>query len=70
MPYHAEPLTVHTQAGEPHLWAKVDPSQDKRTRCFHVIPTGMDFDDAGKTHLGTFLLNNGSLVFHVFEELQ
>ena len=70
MPVDSEILTVQTQNGEPCLWALVDPAAEKETRTFEVFGTGHTLHyDMGitKDYIGTYQLNSGALVFHVFE---
>ena len=70
MPIGAEILTVQTQQEKPCMWALVDPEAKKKQRCFEVIGTGLPIyggSDIKRTHIGTYQLHGGSLVFHVFE---
>lgn len=72
MPVEAQILTVQTQGGIPCLWALGDPSAPKELRCFEVYGTGhpIHYDMAiERNYIGTFQINGGSLVFHVFEQL-
>lgn len=69
MPEGAVVLTVQTQHNQPVLWAEVDPSAKRIKRRFLSISTGVDFVDDGPCHyVGTFQLNGGSLVFHVYTD--
>lgn len=64
-------LSVHTQFGDPCIWALVDPEQPKVNCRIKIFGTGhpIDLDDIIKLkYLGTYLISNDSLVFHVFEE--
>jgi len=59
-------LTVQVQKGIPCLWY-IDDMQAS-SRLFNVVPTGDDLDeDQTNKYVGTFQLNEGCLVFHVFE---
>lgn len=60
-------LSVQTQDNQPQLWALVDPSNPKVGRTFRAVATGEEFDDEGYTYVGTFQINGGALVFHLFE---
>ena len=70
MPVNAEILTVQTQNGIPCIWVLVDPTETKEKRFIEVFGTGHDvYYDMGvsRSYLGTYQLQGGSLVFHVFE---
>lgn len=68
LPKGAVILSVHAQQDDIQMWALVDPKEwELETRCFRVYPTGEPFDSTGLTFLGTALLEDGDLVFHVFE---
>lgn len=71
MPDLSELLTVQVQLGRPQLWALVDPSRPLRTRKIEVFGTGEDIESDGvhRKYIGTFQLEGGGLVFHVFERL-
>lgn len=67
MPRGATPLTVQMQGGQPQLWALCDPAQPKEWRTFDVYGTGHAMpEDPGK-YIATFQMENGALVWHVFE---
>ena len=71
MPSGAEILSCHVQNGEPFVWAIVDTGATiDESRKFTVHGTGHELpDDIGKfNYLGTFLLEDGRLVFHVWYE--
>lgn len=71
MPKGAEILTVQSQFNEPEIWALVDPEKEKETRRFAIIGTGHEIPDVVsrnfKKYIGTYQLDNGNFVFHVFE---
>ena len=70
MPVGAEILTVQAQNERPCLWALVDPTEKKETRLFDIFGTGHPIHcdmSIGRRYIGTYQLNGGSLVFHVFE---
>lgn len=71
MPEGAEILTVQVQNNVPCIWAKVDTEAELEERIFYVFATGQEIDLDGQdvylAYIGTFQLNGGSLVFHVFE---
>ena len=53
----------------PRLWALVDPEAPKVCRRFIAVGTGDLFPEEidGFSHIGTFVLMGGRLVFHVFD---
>lgn len=67
VPEGATPLFVAVQAGTPCLWFEVDESQDKETRTFEWHGTGHRIPSDGREHLGSVLLADGALVFHLYE---
>ena len=69
MPAGAELLHVDVQHGSPKLWALVDTEAPLELREFHMAGTGWPADGFGK-HVGTFTLQGGALVFHLFERAQ
>ena len=70
LPDESNILTVQTQRNEPCLWVLLDTAQTKRRDVTIWIrgtdhPTG-DVIGEGITYLGTFQLNGGAFVGHVF----
>ena len=68
MPIGAKILSVHEQYGEARMWAMVDTDNKIEARKFRSYGTGHPMPDNPGDYIGTFLIENGSLVFHVFEE--
>lgn len=71
MPYGAKILTVQMQHGYPFLWALVEPVPTHALLPCKILVrgTGHDCPSVGR-YIGTFQMNGGSLVFHVFEDQQ
>lgn len=73
LPRGAEILHVDVQrnpADEPEdafVWALVDPSAEQVDRRFRLAGTGHGLPDDDLTHIGSFLMMGGALVFHLFE---
>lgn len=66
----AEILCAQSQFAGAFLWALVDPVRPLVKRYFHVFGTGHRIDEAlSLQYIGTFQLEGGVLVFHVFEVL-
>lgn len=67
MPIGAEILCVQVQDSIPCMWALCDPSEKLVQRRFLTHGTGhaLLLDDA--RYVGTYQLDGGMLVFHVFE---
>ncbi len=70
MPKGAQILSVDTQFGKPQIWAAVDPQAPNVTRRFRMTGTGHSIDEkANLYHIGTFQMDGGALIFHLFEIL-
>lgn len=72
MPAGSEILSIQTQAGEPCIWALVDPSAEKEDRVIEIFGTGHPIHyDMGieRKFIGTYQISGGVLVFHAFERL-
>lgn len=72
MPKGAEVLAVQVQRDRPCIWAMVDPAAATEIRHFETFGTGHDiFCDMGieRNYVGTYQVQGGSLVFHVFERI-
>jgi hypothetical protein len=70
IPKGAEILTVQMQDSFPCLWVLVDPTAHLESRIFEIFGTGNPItSDMGtsRKYIATFQLNEGRLVFHVFE---
>lgn len=68
MPAGAEVLHVAEQAGQVCLWALVRPDAPVERRRFRLAGTGHAVTtDVRRRHVGTVLLHDGALVFHLFE---
>lgn len=71
MPKGAEVLTVQTQNEQPCFWALVSTKAPLETRNFAIFLTGFNVPTHLKMkYIGTYQLNGGMLIFHVFELLQ
>ena len=68
MPAGTQILSMQLQGGTPTLWALVDTEAPRVTRHFAIYGTGWEFDYSPGTHVGTFQMAGGSLVFHVFDQ--
>ena len=71
MPIGAKILTVQTQNDVPQLWASVDTEQFFETRYFSLFGTGHRIsDDFNGVYIGTFQIDGGQFVFHLFERVK
>lgn len=53
------------------MWALVDPEAPKAKRGFVTLGTGHKFPEAERFHfIGTFQLDEGALIFHLFEYME
>jgi len=70
MPIGAEILTAQVQKEILCLWALVNSTSEKEIRYFEIFGTGhpVNYDmGTNRKYIGTYQLQDGSLVFHVFE---
>lgn len=66
MPRDAELLHVGTQNDAGYLWARVVPARLPESRLFCLRGTGHSIGIDCR-YVGSFMLHNGALVFHLFE---
>ena len=66
-PAGARLLAVQMQNGTPCLWALVDPTQPPRRIVLSIYGTGHGMPDAPGQYVGTFQMECGALVWHLFE---
>jgi hypothetical protein len=68
LPVGAKILHVDVQQNKPYFWALVDENQDLLERTFCVYDTGQHIDLPVEklTYIGTFTLNDGDYVGHLF----
>lgn len=68
MPENATILCVQIQAGVPCVWAAVNPAEPDELRIFNWRGTGHELGNVAlDKYVGTVQLENGSLVFHLFD---
>ena len=67
MPAGAQSLTVQTQGNTPCLWALVDENNPPVVRIFRIYGTGHAIPGEVGAYVGTYQLDGGALVFHMFE---
>ena len=68
MPEGAEPLCVQVQGGRPCMWARVVVGRPPVVHHFRIAGTGHDLGSNVGRHIGSFQLEGGALVFHVFAD--
>jgi hypothetical protein len=71
MPANAHILTVQMQESTPCLWALVNPAMPVESRKILIAGTGHPREDLNDlvNYIGTFQDYGGSLIFHVFEQV-
>ena len=69
LPYGAWVLDVDLQKQDIYLWALVNPDAELEKRRFRFAGTGHEIDEEvyQLSHIKTFQIMAGSLVFHIFE---
>lgn len=68
MPKSAEIIHVAVQDNKPYMWARVNPNNEPELRVFRLAGTGHTLAANVTKHLGSFMLHDESLVFHLFEK--
>lgn len=67
-------LHVDEQEGEIYIWIEVDTSNKVEERKFTVFGTGNQMPEEKENikyqHLGTVKINNGALIWHIYETLE
>lgn len=68
IPKDAEILAVQTQNDQPCLWCLVKSDAKMVKKIIRTFGTGHEIDeDFNGTYLGTYQLDEGNYVYHVFE---
>lgn len=67
MPAGAEVLSVQMQDDHPVVWAMVNPDEMTVVTQLGVYGTGHTVPDDPGQFIGTFQMQDGALVFHVFQ---
>ena len=72
MPQGAYVLYVATQGPHesPYIWARVNTLSPMISHKFRFAGTGHPIDDNVGRHVGSFMMQQGALVFHVFEVMK
>ncbi len=65
MPKGSVILCVQTQRDQPYLWVCVNPKLELEGR--HILTFGTGHPNVEGNYIGTYQIENGQLVFHVFE---
>jgi len=70
LPIHSKVLSFQAQNNNPCIWVMLDPMQtETEERTFILVPTGIKFFEGDSKYIGTTQLNDGGIVFHLFEVL-
>lgn len=71
VPNGTQILTVQVQAGVPCLWVLKDMTQKIEENIYiNIYETGREILRKPGKYIGTYQVNNGQYVFHVFEEVK
>jgi len=70
MPVGAKILTCQVQREKPCVWALVDPSAPQEFRTFSTYGTGHPIYQEPGEYVGTYQLESGGFVGHVFIDSQ
>lgn len=66
VPIINRPLCIQVNNGKPCLWMVVDPEAERVRVRIRVFGTGHPGVTADMDYIGTYQIEGGSLVFHVF----
>lgn len=66
VPKDSKVLSLQTQHGIPCIWLLVDPSKENTKLKLTVVGTGNQICVENKSYVGTFQMDDGFLVLHVF----
>ncbi len=69
LPKNAEIISLQSQYYTPCIWALVNKDAELEKRRFVTIGTGQAVDNTGMKYIGTYQLNKGTFIGHVFELL-
>ena len=71
IPKGSKVLTVQAQGNVPMIWVLVDPEALTVKIPFLLLATGSEIPGDIRCHyyIGSFQLNGGALVFHLFEDM-
>lgn len=67
MPSGSRILHIAMQHNRVRLWALVDPEMPMVGRVLRIYGTGHEMPDVPGFYWGTFMVDDGDFVFHVFE---
>lgn len=67
MPAKAKLLSIQVQKGLVQLWALVDLNEPIKGRKIRTIGTGYQIHEYPGEYITTYQLEDGSLVYHVFD---
>jgi len=70
LPHVVKVLTVQMHKGKPYVFIAVLEDTPARQMKFTLIPTGRDMPDIYGSYVGTFQINDGDQVFHLFHDWQ
>lgn len=71
IPFQSEFLSVKVQKGNPVIYVLLDTEKAKFERIIEVYGTGHEMKkNINRRFIDTFMLENDSLVFHVFEVIE
>jgi hypothetical protein len=68
MPLGSKILSVGEAMSKAFMWAEVFPANGVEGRCISMYGTGLQIPDIPGEFIGTLLMHNGSIEFHVYED--
>lgn len=59
-------LCLQTQYEQPFVWIEIDEKRHDKSVAVYIVPTGANLPFGAKQYVGTYQIDNGRLVFHVY----
>jgi hypothetical protein len=67
LPRGSEILSLQVQRGIPNIWVLLDNGMESEKRTFCLYGTGHPVNHIDGKYIGTFQVEYGALMFHLFE---
>lgn len=69
LPFNSLVLRAEYQRGEPYIWVLQENENELEEYRFHLYGTGSLIHDDNIMHISTFMNEDKSLVWHLFQEI-
>lgn len=68
LPFNSKILSLQTQRGIPVIWYECEEQNSLTPFVLDTYPTGANLPENHGTYIGTYQLQDGDLVFHVYKK--